>query len=208
MIAESGGEATIHALDLADAAAIAGVVEACGSLDALVINSGIAGPTRPAWQIDPDDWEETLQVNLTAGFLLCRALLPGMIERGRGSIVFIGSITARHPLPGRAPYAASKSALAGLVRSLALDAGPHGIRVNLVSPGPTAGDRLDGVLAAQAEIRGATVEAVRDAFLQSSPLRRLTQPGDVADTVAFLSGDGARAITGSEITVASGTVMT
>lgn len=207
MIRDTGGEATVQALDLTDAAAIAGAAEKFGVLDTVVVNSGIPGPTAPLWQVEPAEWEETLQVNLTAGFLLCRALLPAMIERGRGSVVFVGSITASNPLPGRAPYAASKSALTGLVRSLALDAGPHGIRVNLVSPGPTAGERLDRVVAAQAEVARTSTAAVREAFLQRSPLHRFTEASDIAEAVAFLTSEGARAITGSEITVASGMVM-
>jgi NAD(P)-dependent dehydrogenase (short-subunit alcohol dehydrogenase family) len=130
-----------------------------------------------------------------------------MLERGSGSIVFVGSTTALNPLPGRSPYAASKSALIGLVRSLALDAGPFGVRVNLVSPGPTAGERLDAVLDGQATARGSTVERLRSEFLAASPLRRLTEPEDVAGAVAFLADDGSRAITGTELTVAAGMVM-
>jgi NAD(P)-dependent dehydrogenase (short-subunit alcohol dehydrogenase family) len=207
LISAAGGRAAVQHLDLTDAAAIAELPERCGALDVLVANSGVSGPTGPVWEIPPEEWEATLRVNLTGGFLLARSVLPDMLERGSGSVVFIGSTTAARPLPGRAAYAASKSALSGLVRSLALDAGPFGVRVNLVSPGPTAGDRLDAVLDHQAVARGSTSERVRSEFLAASPLRRLTEPDDVADAVAFLTGDSARGITGAEITVASGMVM-
>ncbi len=140
-------------LDLRDVGAIAQLPQACGPIDTLVANSGVSGPTAPAWEVELEEWEATLRVNVTGGFLLARALLPDMLERGSGSVVFIGSTTAARPLPGRAPYSASKSALIGLVRSLALDAGPFGVRVNLVTPGPTAGDRLDAVLDGQAYAR-------------------------------------------------------
>ena len=207
LITAAGGAAQVIELDLRDRTALAELPGACGTLDAAVANSGVAGPTGPAWTIGAEEWDETLQVNLTGGFLLARAVLPGMIQRGAGSVVFIGSTTAGRPLPGRAAYAASKSALSGLVRSLALDAGPHGVRINLVSPGPIAGDRLESVLALQARERGTTVEDLRSEFLSASPMRRLTEPGDVAAAVAFLIGPGAQGITGAELTVASGTVM-
>ena len=207
LVEEDGGSGVTVTLDLTDHDAVAALPRLCGPVDALVANSGIAGPTTPAWEISPADWEATVAVNLTGGFLLARALLPGMIERGLGSLVFVGSTTASRPLPGRAPYAASKSGLVGLVRSLALDAGPYGVRVNLVHPGPTAGDRLDTVLGRQAAARGSTEDALRSELLAGSPLRRLTEPGDVADAVAFLVGDASRGITGAELTVSSGMVM-
>ena len=207
LVTAAGGSAEVLALDLRDAAAVAELPRRCGSIEVLVANSGISGPTGPVWEITTEEWEETLRVNLTGGFLLARAVLPAMLERGSGSVVFIGSTTAARPLPGRAAYAASKSALTGLVRSLALDAGPFGVRVNLVSPGPTSGERLDTVLDRQAVTRGATSERMRSEFLDASPLRRLTESDDVANTVAFLAGDGAQGITGAEIIVASGMVM-
>jgi NAD(P)-dependent dehydrogenase (short-subunit alcohol dehydrogenase family) len=207
LISAAGGRAAVQHLDLTDAAAIAELPERCGALEVLVANSGVSGPTAPVWELDPEQWAQTLSVNLTAGFLMARAVLPGMVAQGSGSLVFIGSTTAARPLPGRAAYAASKSALVGLVRSLALDAGPFGVRVNLVSPGPTSGTRLDTVLGDQATARGVPPERIRAQFLATSPLGRLTEPSDVADAVAFLAGDRAQAITGAELTVSSGMVM-
>jgi NAD(P)-dependent dehydrogenase (short-subunit alcohol dehydrogenase family) len=207
LVRAAGGTATVLPLDLRDAAAVAQLPRTCGPVDTLVANSGVSGPTGPVWEVEPEEWEATLRVNLTGGFLLARALLPDMLERGSGSLVFVGSTTAARPLPGRAPYAASKSALVGLVRSLALDAGPFGVRVNLVSPGPTAGDRLDAVLDGQALARGSTAERMRSEFLAASPLRRLTESDDIANAVAFLAGDASAGITGAELTVSSGMVM-
>lgn len=207
LIAAAGGEASVIELDLRDAGAISQLPRRCGPIDTLVANSGVAGPSRPAWEIEPEQWEATLRVNLTGGFLVARAVLPDMLERGSGSVIFIGSTTAARPLSGRAAYAASKSALTGLVRSLAMDAGPFGVRVNLVSPGPTAGERLDAVLDGQAATRGSTAERIRSEFLAASPLRRLTEPGDVANAVAFLAGDDSHGITGAELVVSSGMVM-
>jgi meso-butanediol dehydrogenase/(S,S)-butanediol dehydrogenase/diacetyl reductase len=207
LVEAAGGTAAVIRLDLRDVGAIAELPQMCGPIDTLVANSGVSGPTAPAWEVEPEEWDATLRVNLTGGFLMARALLPDMLERGSGSVVFIGSTTAARPLPGRASYAASKSALVGLVRSLALDAGPFGVRVNLVTPGPTAGDRLDAVLDGQAHARGSTSERMRSEFLAASPLRRLTESGDVANAVAFLAGDASEGITGADLTVSSGMVM-
>ncbi|WP_249010672.1 SDR family NAD(P)-dependent oxidoreductase [Conexibacter sp. DBS9H8] len=206
-ITAGGGLASVLRLDLRDAAAVAELPKRCGHIDALVANSGIAGPRAPVWEIDPDEWEATLRVNLTGGFLLARAILPDMLERGSGSVVFVGSTTATRPMPGRAAYAASKSGLVGLVRSTALDAGPFGVRVNLVTPGPVAGDRLDAVLNGQAVARGSTPERVRSEFLAQSPLRRLTESEDIANAVAYLAGEASKGITGAELVVSSGVVM-
>ena len=106
-----------------------------GSVDVLVNNSGVGGPTAPVWEVELDDWNETLAVNVTGVFLCCQAFLPGMMERGAGTIINIGSMTGKRPLKQRSPYATSKMALIGFTRTLAAEAGPFGIRVNLISPG-------------------------------------------------------------------------
>ncbi len=113
-----------------------------GRVDILINNSGITGPTAPLWEISLAEWEETFAVNVTGGFLCCRAFLPSMIERRAGSIIFISSMTGKRPLYGRSPYAAGKLALVGLARTLAWETGPYGIRVNVISPGPVEGERV------------------------------------------------------------------
>ncbi len=190
------GIADGFAADVGDPDAMLAVAERFGVPDVLVCAAGIPGPTAKLWEIEPSDWDATLRANLTGVYSTCRAFLPGMVARGSGSVVVIGSMTGKRPLPGRTPYAASKTALIGLVRTLAWDAAP--VRVNLVSPGPVAGERLDGVLAAQ----GPGAEA---AFLAASPLRRFATPDDVVDAVRFLCSDVA--ITGEDLNVSGGTVM-
>ena len=188
--------------------ALGRAVEGLGGARVLVANSGVSGPTAPLWEVPPDEWAATLDVNLTGVYLSCRAVLPAMVARGTGSVVVMGSMTAKQPLSGRSAYAASKAALVGLVRSLALDAGRYGIRVNLVSPGPVAGPRLDRVLAAEAERSGMPVESVRSAWLERSPLGRFVTEDDVARAVAFLADDQASAsVTGADLNVTAGSVM-
>lgn len=178
-----------------------------GRVDVLVNNSGVAGPTKPLTEIDTGEWEDTFAVNVTGAFLCCKAFLPPMVAAGSGAIVVIGSITGKRPLVNRTPYAASKLALVGLVRTLAAEVGPSGVRVNLVSPGGVEGQRLDAVIEQQATARGVPEAEVRAEFAEGSPLRRLVSARDVADTVAFLASPRAAAITGEDVNVAAGLVM-
>lgn len=210
--AEKLGVATmVVPTDVTDPAAVdalaAAVTERLGAVDVLVNNSGIGGPSGPMWEATLEDWEETMRVNVTGVFLVTRALLPTMIERGSGSVIIIGSISGKRPLWGRTPYTASKMALVGMARTLAWETGPHGIRVNLISPGFVAGPRIDWVIGVQAEGRGMTEAQVRAEFENESPLRRLTEASEVADACVYLASDAAAAITGADLNVNSGVVM-
>lgn len=182
-------------------------LEAFGAVDVLVNNSGIGGPSAPLWEVDPVDWETTMAVNVTGTYLCCRAFLPAMVARRSGSVVIIGSMTGKRPLVGRTAYAASKMALVGLARTLAAEAGPHGVRVNLISPGPVEGERIEWVIGRQAEALGVGVEEARARFTSASPLGRLVPPGDVAAAVVFLASDRAASITGEDLNVSAGVVM-
>lgn len=186
---------------------LASSARAFGPIEALVNNGGIAGPSGYLWELDPQEWDETIAVNLTAVFLCCRAIVPTMIERRRGSIINIGSITGKRPLLGRTPYAATKLALVGLTRTLALELGPYGIRVNGISPGFVEGPRIDWVIDRLAENRGSSAGAVRDELMAQSPLGRLTSPAEVAAAVVFLASDAASGITGADLNVNAGVVM-
>ncbi len=146
-------------------------------------------------------------VNVEGVFLVTKAVLPHMIDRGRGSIVMIGSITGKRPLWGRTPYAATKSALVGLTRTLAVEAGPHGVRVNLISPGFVSGPRLDWVIDVQARGRGVSSGEVRAEMEAEAAMNRLTDPDDVAKVALFLASDESNGITGADINVNSGAVM-
>jgi len=178
-----------------------------GPLDALVANSGIAGPTSELWNIAPEEWDETLRVNLTGTFLLARALLPPMIERRRGSIVVVGSTTGKRPMYGRTPYAATKAGLIGLVRTLAVELGPVGVRVNLISPGAVAGPRIEGVIREQARAAGVSYDAFLEEATKSTPLRRLIPPEDIAAAAVFLASDDSASTTGEDLNVSGGLAM-
>ncbi len=178
-----------------------------GSVDALVANSGVGGPSGPLWELDRAAWDDTFAVNVTGVFLCARAFVPSMIERGTGSVVVVGSMTGKRPLWGRSPYAASKLALVGLVRTLALETASAGVRVNLVSPGPVAGERMDWVFRAQADGRGISVDQARAEMIAQIPIGRLVEPVEVADAVVSLALGELSAVTGTDLNVSGGMVM-
>jgi NAD(P)-dependent dehydrogenase (short-subunit alcohol dehydrogenase family) len=186
---------------------VTGVTRDLGRIDNLVNNSGVGGPSGRMWEVDSDAWRETFDVNVFGVFDVTRAVLPVMIGQGSGSIVIIGSISGKRPLFGRSSYTTTKTALIGLTRTLAVEAGEHGIRVNLISPGFVSGPRIEWVMKAQAEARGIEVDEIRREFENESPMGRLTDPGDVARTVAFLTSEAAAGITGADLNVNSGAVM-
>jgi NAD(P)-dependent dehydrogenase (short-subunit alcohol dehydrogenase family) len=211
LISGFGGSAVVAPADIRSPDQVAGMVnrvlDTLGRIDVLVCNSGVPGPSARLWEISPVDWEETLRVNLTGTFLCCRAVLPAMIERRTGSIIVVGSITGKRPLQGRTPYATSKLGLVGMVRTLAWETGPHGIRVNLISPGYVAGARIDRVIEAQAQVRQIPARDARAELVGASPLGRLTHPEDVAAGAVFLASSAAASITGEDLNVAAGVVM-
>ena len=211
LIEGQGGRALPVATDLRDPGQVtrlaATVADELGDVDVLVNNSGIAGPMSVLWEIEPEEWDETIQVNLTGTFLCCRAFLPGMTSRGSGSIVVIGSVTGKRPLHGRTPYAASKLALVGLVRTLAWEAGEYGIRVNLISPGAVVGERIERVIEGQAKTKGVTIEDAREELAAGSPLKRFVDPEHVAEAVVFLASDAGSSVTGEDLNVSAGLAM-
>jgi NAD(P)-dependent dehydrogenase (short-subunit alcohol dehydrogenase family) len=210
-IEAAGGRAIVAPTDVGDAAEVDSLAQRVegeiGPLDAIVSNSGIAGPTAELWKVAPEEWEETIRVNLTGTFLLCRALLPAMVARGSGSVVVIGSTSGKRPLYGRTPYAASKIALVGLVRTLALELGPLGVRVNLLSPGAIAGPRIESVIREQARAAGISYEAAHTEAIRLTPLRRLIPPEDVAAAAVFLASDASASTTGEDMNVSGGLAM-
>ena len=158
LVRSAGRRALPVAMDLRDPASIEAAARAAeaefGRVDVLVNNSGVGGPSKPMWEIDLEEWEDTFRVNVTGTFLACKAFLPGMVARRSGSVVVVGSVTGKRPLVNRTPYAASKTALIGMVRTLAWEVGAYGIRVNLVSPGGVEGERINWVLEQQAAATG------------------------------------------------------
>ncbi|MYH72939.1 MAG: SDR family oxidoreductase [Acidimicrobiia bacterium] len=201
--AQIGSAAVAVRCDVTDEASVKSAFEraadALGPLDGLVNNAGV-NAYGTATTMTRAEWDTTFAVDLEGAWLCAREVLPSMIERNSGSIVNISSIHARLTQPGMFPYAAAKAGLLGLTRSLALDYGPMGIRVNAVSPGWTATRlALEGAAAT-----GIDIEAVA----ARHALGRIAQPHDVAAVVAFLLSDDSAAITGADIPVDCGHSIT
>ena len=209
-VKEAGGTVVPVACDVCDEGSVATLADRAGQLGpvrVVVANAGIAGPTAPLHEITLVDWRETIATDLDGVFLTFRAFIPAMIERRDGSLIAISSMTGKRPLHGRTPYAAAKMGVIGLVRTLATELGPHGVRVNAICPGAVAGPRIDQVLARQAVARGITEEAVRAELTGLSPLRRLVQAEEVAAACVYLASCGSAAITGEDLNVTAGVVM-
>ena len=172
--------------------------------DILVNNVGILR-TSPFLDTTFQTWREVLSVNLDSVFHFSQAVLPGMIERKRGCIINISSWTGKKGVPNHSAYSTSKFAIIGLTQSIAGEVAPHGVRVNAVCPGI-----IDNTaMRSEAELLNRE-QGLPDlhARVQSVPLRRAGEPGDIAGVVAFLASDDAAYMTGQAINVTGGLWMT
>ena len=174
---------------------------ALGGLDILVNNAGIAGPTGPIESMTPEDWRRTIDVNLNGQFYCLRRAVPLLKAAGGGSIVNLSSTAGIFGFANRAPYAASKWAVIGLTKSLAIELGGDHIRVNAICPGSVSGERIDRVIAADARQRGLTPAEVRAEYQRSMSLRTFVDPEDIAAMALFVCSDAGAKISGQALAV-------
>lgn len=170
-------------------------------LSVLVNNAGVAGPTAPVEDTPIDAWAECIDVDLNGFFYVTRRAVPLLKEHPGSSIINIASTAALHGYPLRSAYAASKWAQIGLTKTWAMELGPHGIRVNAISPGSVEGARIDAVIERDAKARGLTVDEVRDVYLRQTSMRTFISADDVANMAVFLASDGAAHVSGQVIAV-------
>ena len=172
-----------------------------GGLDVLVNNAGIGGPVGCVEELDVDEWRKTLDVNLTGAFLCTRKAAPILKAQRSGSIVSMSSHYGFLGGATRAPYVASKWAIIGFTKTLAIELGPFGVRANAICPGGVEGERLERVMRLEAEQKGITCEQLREEWVRGCSLRTFVTPDDVAAMILFLcSSHGAR-ISGQAIAV-------
>lgn len=182
-------------------------LEMYGHIDVLVNNSGVTGKSAPLWELTESEWDECIDTNLKSSFLVSKAVIPSMLERKSGSIIFIGSITGKRPLVNRSVYAASKLGMVGMMRTLALELGRHGVRVNHISPGFVEGPRLDGVIAQVAKNENVSPESMNEKWLEMIPTGRFISPENIAQGVLFFASDRSSGTTGEDLNISGGLVM-
>ena len=149
----------------------------------LVNNAGVGGPVKALVDLEPGEWDAVFEANVRSVYLMCRAFLPAMTTGGSGDVINIASVTGKRPLTRRTPYAASKMAVIGLTRTLAFEAGPLGVRVNSLSPGPCRGERMRRNFTAEAAATGTSYAEAEEAFVSRAALRRLVEEEEVAQAV-------------------------
>jgi len=192
-------------LDVTDEAAVAALFSALdadwGGLDALIANAGIAGPTARIEDVALADWRRCVDVNLDGTFLFAKHAIPLFKRQRSGSIVITSSTAGLYGYPNRAPYCASKWAVIGLMKTLAMELGPFGVRANAICPGSVEGPRMERVLAREAALKGTTRDAIYDGYAAGTSMRRFVEAGDVAAMALFLASEGARLVSGQVIAV-------
>ena len=172
-----------------------------GGLDVLVNNAGIAGPTAKCEEVDPAAWEKTLAVNITGQFHCAQLAIPHLRKSRNPSIVNLSSAAGRFGFALRTPYAASKWAVIGFTKSLSIELGGDGIRVNAICPGSVAGPRIESVYANKAAARGVDYAVVLEEALAKTSLHRLVTADDIANTIVFLCSPAGANISGQAVAV-------
>jgi NAD(P)-dependent dehydrogenase (short-subunit alcohol dehydrogenase family) len=208
-----GGQVQALAVDLADPAGPGRLTALAGDrIDILVNNVGSA-PARTGgfMSITDEDWYSSIALNLMAAVRVTRAALPVMLATGQGVIVNMCSVNARLPDPAVMDYSAAKAGLASFSKALSKEVGPHGIRINTVSPGPVATDLWlgkGGVAATVSAATGARPEDVQKQAASQMVTGRFTRPAEVADLVLFLASDRSGNVTGADFTIDGGLITT
>jgi NAD(P)-dependent dehydrogenase (short-subunit alcohol dehydrogenase family) len=176
-------------------------VAALGGLDVLVNNAGIAGPTTPVDRFDPDAWDAVVRVNLTGTFDVTRLAIPHLKRSDAGVIINMSSIAGRVGYANRSAYSATKWAIVGFTKTLAIELGALGIRANAILPGAVAGPRIERVFEGRAQASGETLEQVKASAMSHQSIKRLVDPRDVAALAVFLASDAAKSISGQMLPI-------
>ena len=171
------------------------------SIDALINNVGIAGPTGTMEDISVEDWKQTIEINLNSHFYFTKHAIPLLKKNNGGSIVNLSSTGGIFGFPLRTPYAASKWAIVGLTKTLAMELGKFNIRVNAICPGSVSGDRMDRVIEAKAKSLNLSDREIKEDFENMVSLNTFVDKEDIANMAVFLLSDKAHRISGQIMSV-------
>jgi NAD(P)-dependent dehydrogenase (short-subunit alcohol dehydrogenase family) len=184
---------------------VARALDEWGQVDILVDTAGGTGAIEtPAHEYPAEEFRKILELNVLGTFLPCKAVIPTMIKRRQGRIINVAGTSGLRGYRNRSGYSASKWAVRGLTRTLALELGPFGITVNDVCPNVTNGARMDKIIRTKAEKLGKTIDQISGDFASETALGRFVDQIDVAEAILFLASDRARSVTGQDIVVDAG----
>lgn len=172
-----------------------------GGLDILVNNAGVSGPTKLVEDITNDEWAQTMSVCIDSHFYCVRRVAPVFKARESGVIINMVSAAGIMGFPGRSPYVAAKWAVSGFTETLAMELGPHNIRVNGIVPGNVNGDRIERVIANHAELDQVEPEEIRRLYAMTTSMRCYIDPQEVSDLIVFLASDYGKNISGQIVGV-------
>ena len=205
-----GVEAIALRCDVTDPESIKSAVDSTlakwGRIDTLVTSAGIYTGT-PLADVPLDQWQRTIDINLTGAFLTNQAVAPTLMAQGSGSIINLSSMAGKTSWPASAEYSSSKSGVIGLTRSVAMELAPYGATANAVCPGNTLTDMVRSVADKVGGLDGLTGEEWLQIRADDCPMKRLAEPWEMAGVIAFLASEDARYLTGQAIEVDGGMVM-
>ncbi len=190
--ADLAAGADVH-LDVTDDGAVAEIVSQLGPIDILLNSAGVIGPNNPLWETTRAEWEATFAVNVHGTVALCRAVIPGMAQRGWGRIVNFASIAGKDGNPNLSAYSATKAAVIGLTKSLGKELATSGVLVNAIAPAVI-----------NTEMNAATAPDVLAHITSLIPMKRVGQPEEVAELVAWLVSDQCTFSTGAVFDISGG----
>ena len=179
--------------DVTDPAAVGAAIEAIGPVDILVNSAGVVGPNKPLWEVSDQEWAATFAVNVTGTFHLCRAVVPGMRDRGWGRVVNLASMAGKDGNPRLGVYSASKAAVIGMTKSLGKELATSGVLVNAIAPAVI-----------ETPMNAANTPEVLEYMTSLIPMRRLGRPEEVAELVAWLASDKCSFSTGAVYDLSGG----
>ena len=210
-INQEGGNATALVADVTDDAQVKNivnqVVDSYGKIDVLINSAGLRGPLVPVQEISEEEWDLVLAVNLKAVFLCCRAVLKVMMKQNSGSIVSISGTAGKEGMALRGSLCAAKWGLLGLTQTIAKEAGPCGIRANVICPGGMDEPDLRVMYAERAKGLGMEFSQLEKSILELTPLRKYAKHEEVAKAALFLASSDSSHTTGESLNVSGGRLM-